>query len=502
MRKSFCLLPLAAALLLSGCVNLAPDYTRPEAPVAAAWPQDEATASAMVLTDGLAQWGDFFTDPRMRELIRLGLMNNRDLRSATYAVEQARAQYGVSRADLFPTIAAAADETASRTPRSVSASGRESTSQVYTAQLGMTAYELDLFGRVRNLNEQALQAYMQTEAAQRSMQMTVITEIAQTWLSLGAAKDLLKLANQTYESQVQSLKLIEKSYELGASSQLEVQQAVTTVASAQAAQAQARRSVSQYRNALNALVGSPIDSSLEPDGLVDSATNPVSTVSGMPSEVLLQRPDIAAAEAALRSANANIGVARAAFFPSISLTGAFGTTSTELSDLFSSGTGFWNFVPQISLPIFTGGRNVANLQAAEAAQKAAVADYESAIQKAFQEVADALAMEGTVGDELKAQQKLADATAESLRLSEERYKNGAESYLTVLDSQRANFSAQQTLISTKLSRVTSFVTLYKVLGGGSQLEPQAAQSGQAQAVQGDAVGTNGSSLAGSGNERS
>ncbi len=501
MRKSFCLLPLAAALLLSGCVNLAPEYTRPEAPVPAAWPQDEATRSAVVLTDGLAQWGDFFTDPRLRELIRLGLINNRDLRSATYAVEQARAQYRVSRADLFPTIAAAADETASRTPQSVSTTGRESTSQVYTAQLGMTAYELDLFGRVRNLNEQALQAYMQTEAAQRSMQMTVITEIAQTWLSLGAAKDLLKLADMTYESQVQSLRLIEKSYELGASSQLEVQQAITTVASAQSAQAQARRSVSQYRNALNTLVGSPVDPSMEPDRLVESATSPVSAISNVPSEVLLQRPDIAAAEAALRSANANIGVARAAFFPSISLTGAFGTTSGELEDLFSSGTGFWNFVPQISLPIFSGGRNIANLEAAEAAQKAAVADYESAIQKAFQEVSDALAMEGTVGDELKAQQRLADATAESLRLSEERYKNGAESYLTVLDSQRANFSAQQTLISTKLSRATSFVTLYKAMGGGSQLQPQDA-SEQGAPAQGGSVGTTGSIPAESGHERS
>ena len=196
MRKSFCLLPLAAALLLSGCVNLAPDYERPAAPVPAAWPQDEATQSAQLLTDGLALWGDFFTDARLRELIRLGLINNRDLRSAVYAVEQARAQYRVSRADLFPTIAASADETASRTPASMSATGQESTSHVYTASLGMTTYELDLFGRVRNMNEQALQSYMQTEAAQRTTQMTVITEIAQTWLSLGASKDLLKLAEQ------------------------------------------------------------------------------------------------------------------------------------------------------------------------------------------------------------------------------------------------------------------------------------------------------------------
>lgn len=467
--KSICLLPLAAALMLSGCVSLAPDYERPEAPVAQAWPQDEATKNAVVLTEGLQLWGDFFTDPKLIALINRGLENNRSLRSAVMAVEQARALYGVSRSELFPSIAAVADETAGRTPRSVSASGRDVTNHVYKASLGMSSYELDLFGRVRNLNEQALQTYFRTEAAQRTAQMTVISEIAQTWLALGAAKEQMRLADSTYESRVESLKLIQKSFDLGAANQLDVQQALSAVATAKTSRVQAVRALSQYRNALNLLVGAPVTSDYEPDGLVENVTKAVSAASNIPSEVLLQRPDIASAEAQLRSANANIGVARATFFPRIALTGAIGTTSTELSELFESGTHLWSFVPSITLPIFTGGANLQNLRAAQAAQKKAVADYELAIQTAFREVSDALATEGTVADQLNATQELADATAEGLRLSEERYRNGMDSYLTVLDSQRSNFSAQQALISAKLARATSTITLYKALGGGSQL---------------------------------
>lgn len=473
MRKTLCLLPLASALLLSGCISLAPEYERPEAPVEQVWPQDEATKNAALLTEGLQKWSDFFTDERLTKLIELGLQNNRSLRSAFYSVEQARAQYNVSRADLLPSVAVQAEETAGRTP--VSTTGTvDVTSHTYSASAAMASYELDLFGRIRNLNEQALQSYFQTQAAQRTAQMTVITEIAQTWLSLGASKDLLKLAQETYDSQSESLKLIQQSYELGASSMLEVQQAMQTGATAKAAAVQASRSVAQYRNALATLVGTKVPAELEPEGLKMDITKPqVSVASNIPSEVLLARPDIASAEAVLRSANANIGVARAAFFPSITLTGSAGSISGELNELFNGGTHTWSFVPNIKLPIFTGGANIANLRAAEAYQKKSIADYELAIQTAFQEVADALATEGTVADELLAQQQLAAATAETLRLSEERYKNGADSYLEVLDSQRSNFSAQQAVISAQLSRAASLVTLYKVLGGGSQLEEPA-----------------------------
>ena len=303
MRKTLCLLPLASALLLSGCISLAPEYERPEAPVEQVWPQDEATKNAALLTEGLQKWSDFFTDERLTKLIELGLQNNRSLRSAFYSVEQARAQYNVSRADLLPSVAVQAEETAGRTPASTSGMGRDVTSHTYSANAAMASYELDLFGRIRNLNEQALQSYFQTQAAQRTAQMTVITEIAQTWLSLGASKDLLKLAQETYDSQSESLKLIQQSYELGASSMLEVQQAMQTVATAKAAAVQASRSVAQYRNALATLVGTKVPAELEPEGLKVDITKPrVSVASNIPSEVLLARPDIASAEAVLRSA--------------------------------------------------------------------------------------------------------------------------------------------------------------------------------------------------------
>ena len=463
MRKSLCLLPLVSALMLTGCVSLAPDYERPEAPVAQAWPADAATANAKVVTEGLAAWSDFFTDERLVKLINAALENNRDLRAAVYNVEKARAQYNVNRANLLPSIAATGSETANHVDNR--ATGE--TTHTYTATAALASYELDFFGRVRNTNEQALQAYFQTEAAQRSAQMTVITDTAQTWLALGAAKSQLKLAEETFKSQTESAKLIEKSYELGASSLIDVQQVRQSVATATAARVQAVRSVAQYRNALTLLVGAGYDTALEPEGLETASVNHVSAISNVPSEVLLQRPDIASAEAQLKSANANIGVARAAFFPRITLTGFYGTSSSELSNLFDAGTKVWQFVPSVSLPIFAGGANVANLNAAKAQQKAALATYEGAIQKAFKDVADALATEGTVDEELKARKDLADAAAETYRLAQERYKSGADSYLSVLDSQRTNFSAQQGLISAQLARSASLVTLYKAMGGGS-----------------------------------
>ena len=418
------------------------------------------------MIEGLAAWSDFFTDERLVKLINAALENNRDLRAAVYNVEKARAQYNVNRANLLPSIAAAGSETARssgvNTPQP--SGGAQHT---YSAQAALSSYELDFFGRVRNANEQALQAYFQTEAAQRSAQMTVITDTAQTWLALGAAKSQLKLAEETFKSQTESAKLIEKSYELGASSLIDVQQVRQSVATATAARVQAVRSVAQYRNALALLVGAAYDTALEPEGLETASVNRVSAISNVPSEVLLQRPDIASAEAQLKSANANIGVARAAFFPRITLTGFYGTSSSELSNLFDAGTKVWQFVPSVSLPIFAGGANVANLNAAKAQQKAALATYEGAIQKAFKDVADALATEGTVDEELKARKDLADAAAETYRLAQERYKSGADSYLSVLDSQRTNFSAQQGLISAQLARSARLVPLYKAMGGGS-----------------------------------
>lgn len=470
MRKSLVLLPIAAAILATGC-SFAPTYVRPEAPVVAAWPQSEATKNAQLLTNGLQKWGDFFTDPRLLALIERGLKDNRSLRAAVLNVEQARAQYNVSRSALLPTVSAVAKKTAQGyfNNDALNAQARNS----YSASAAMASYELDLFGRVRNTNEMALQAYFQTEAAQRTAQMTVVTEIATTWLGLGAAKDLLKLSEETLASRQKSYEMIKSSYLLGASSLIDLQQAETTVATARISKVQSTRQVAQYRNALMMLVGGPVEESLEPETLVMDVTKPISAISNVPSEVLLSRPDIAAAEAKLKSANANIGVARAAFFPSISLTGSTGFSSSGLSDLFKSSSAVWSFAPSITLPIFTGGKNIQNLKAAEAAQKAAVASYEAAIQTAFKEVADALATEGTIQEQLQATQELADSTHKTYELAMDRYNSGVDSYLQVLDSQRSDFTSQQSLVNARLARVSSLVTLYKVMGGGSQLVEKA-----------------------------
>ncbi|MCF0253457.1 MAG: efflux transporter outer membrane subunit [Duodenibacillus sp.] len=480
MLKAIRCLPLAAALALSGCVNLAPDYIRPDAPVAAAWPQEAASKNAVLLAEGLAEWSDFFTDERLKKIIEQGLKNNRSLRAAYFNVERAREMYAVSRADLLPSVSAVASETAQNTPRTLSTTGARQVSHTYSASVAMASYELDFFGRIRNMNEQALQSYFATEAAQRTAQMTVIAEIAQTWLGLGAAKELLALAEGTLKSRRESLKLIEDSYKLGASSQIDVQQALQTVATAEVSRVQAVRSVAQYRHALALLAGGAVAPELEPSGIGGDAAKVVSAVAAMPSELLLARPDIAAAEAQLKSANANIGVARAAFFPRIALTTSAGTGSRALHDLFKGGSGTWSFGPSVSLPLFEGGANLANLRAAKASQKAAVASYEAAVQGAFREVADALAVEGTVRDELRAQEDLARATGMSYRLAEERYKTGVDSYLSVLDSQRADFSARQAVISARLACAASRVTLYKVVGGGSQLSALTAQAAVAQ----------------------
>ncbi len=476
MRKTFVLLPLAAAILAAGC-SFAPTYERPEAPIEAAWPASEATKNVQMLTEGLQKWGDFFKDERLRTLIEKGLSGNRSLRAAVLSVEQARAQYNVSRSQLLPSVSAVAQRTARGAYNNEALNHSSSMSNGYTAN-AMASYELDLFGRVRNTNEIALQTYFQTEAAQRTAQMTLISEIANTWLSLGAAKDKLKLATETLESQEKSFALIENSYELGASSLMDVHQAKTTVANAKIAQSQATEQLAQYRNALRLLVGGAYDESLEPETLPTEVTNPISAISNVPSEVLLNRPDIASAEAQLRSANANIGVARAAFFPSISLTGSTGYTSSHLSDLFKSAGAIWSFTPSVTLPIFQGGQNIQNLKAADAAKRAAVAKYESAIQTAFKEVSDALATEGTIQDQLKATEQLAEATHKTFELAQERYKNGVDSYLQVLDSQRSDFSAQQALVNMKLARATSVITLYKVMGGGSQLAEEGNESSE------------------------
>ena len=463
MKKMLSLMPLAAALALAGCVNLAPDYERPEAPVAQAWPEGESYANSELKREELPKWQNFIQDDRLKKVIELALSNNRDLRIAALNVENARALYGVQRADLFPTVAAAASNATTHREST------DSTTHAYSADLAMASYEIDFFGRVRNLTEQALQTYLQSEDAQRTTQGTLVSEVTLAWLTLGANREQLALQKETLASQEESFRLVGESYKYGAASRLDYEQARTTVASARAAITTYVRAVAQSKNALELLVGSKVPDELQPSGVELAATLPATMPAGLPSEVLLNRPDIISAERGMISANANIGAARAAFFPSISLTANAGSASAHLSDLFGANTGLWSFTPSISIPIFTGGRNLANLRSAEVQEKIAVATYEKSIQTAFQEVADALATEGTVERELKERREFADAASQAFELSSARYKHGAAAYTEVLDAQRTKVSAQQAVITAELSRASSLVTLYKVLGGGTEL---------------------------------
>jgi multidrug efflux system outer membrane protein len=467
----FSLTPLALAALLSGC-SLMPTYQQPAAPVPAAFAGDTGGSTSSAVAD--LGWRDVFTDPALRRVIELSLANNRDLRVAVLNIEKARAQYGVQNAALFPTVNASGSGSGSRTPADLSSTGKAAVSHQYSATLGFSAYELDLFGRVRSLNAQALEQFLATADARRSSQISLIAEVATSYLTLAADQDRLKLARSTLASQNDSYRLNQRSYELGVTSALTLRQAQTSVDSARVDVERYTAQVAQDRNALVLLVGADVPAELLPQTLPDASratSSPLASIApGLPSDLLQRRPDILQAERTLKAANANIGAARAAFYPSISLTASAGSSSSSLSGLFKGGSGSWSFVPQISLPIFDAGANQANLDIATVSRDINVAQYEKAIQTAFQEVSDALAQRSTLGRQLEAQQSLVDATADSLQLSDARFKRGVDSYLGVLDAQRSLYTAQQNLIGTQLSRLTNLVTFYKVLGGGWQAE--------------------------------
>ena len=466
---SLCL-PLGALLYLAGCTTMAPKYSRPAAPVPPAWPSGsaykEATGAASKPVADIP-WQEFFADPQLRKLISLALENNRDLRVALLNIERSRAQYQIQRSDLFPKVDASAAGNFQRLPATLSSSGRAMTIDQYSAGLGVSSYELDLFGRVRSLKDQALEQYLSTEQARRSVQISLVSEVAATWLALAADRERLQLAKDTLTSQQSSYQLTRSRFEAGVSSALDLHQAQTSVDAARVDIARFTTLVAQDENALNLVVGSKVEASLLPPSLSETLTALKDLAPGLPSDVLLSRPDILQAENLLKGANANIGAARAAFFPRITLVSSVGFGSDDLAGLFKSDSFAWSFAPRISLPIFDGGSNRANLKVAEADRDIAVAEYEKAIQTAFREVADALAQRGTIDDQVTAQQSLTDATAESYRLSQARYEKGVDSYLQVLDSQRSLYGAQQNLISARLSRLANLVTLYKTLGGGS-----------------------------------
>ncbi len=461
------LTPLALATLLAGC-SLMPAYQQPAAPVPVTFNGDSGAPGTTPVAD--IGWRDVFTDPSLQAVIELTLANNRDLRVAALNIEKARAQYRVQDATRYPTVQASGSGSASRTAADLSTTGQAMTSHSYSATLGFSAYELDLFGRIRSLNAQALEQFFSTAEARRSTQISLIAEVATAYLTMAADLDRLKLAQDTLASQSNTYKLTQRSLDLGVASLLTVRQAQTSVETARVDVETYTAQVAQDRNALRLLAGADIPEALLPTALPDmasAAASPLASIPpGLPSDLLQRRPDILQAERDLKGANANIGAARAAFYPRISLTASAGSASSSLSNLLGSGSGTWSFMPQISLPIFDAGANQANLDVAVVSRDIYVAQYEKAVQTAFREVSDALAQRSTLGRQLQAQQALVTATSESFRLSDARFKRGVDSYLNVLDSQRSMYTAQQTLIGTQLSRFTNLVTFYKTLGGG------------------------------------
>jgi len=452
--------PLLLALALGGCVNLAPDYQRPAAPVAEQWPATTTSSP----TSAEVTWQSLFVDSRLRDTVALALANNRDLRVAALNVEYQQAQYRIQRAALLPAVSATADGTRQRALSDASTS----VSSQYSVGLSVSSYELDLFGRLGNLKDAALEQYLALEQTRRSTQISLVAEVASAWMTLAADQQLLKLANQTYTSQQKTYALVQQSHGLGGTSGVSLAQARSTVESARADAANYASQVEQDRNALALLVGQRVDSTLLPGDSQGNAALLVSVPAGLPSTLLQRRPDVLAAEHTLKAANADIGAARAAFFPSVTLTASGGSASSQLSGLFKGGSGAWSFAPSINLPIFTAGSNRASLDAAKVNRQIEVATYEKTLQTAFSEVADALSVRAHINERLDAQRNLTDATQTSYSLSLALYKQGSDSFLDVLDAQRSLYSAQQALISLQLAEQVNRVTLYKTLGGGWQ----------------------------------
>lgn len=458
------LTPLALAMMLAGCMSLAPKYERPAAPVAQAFPElpKAASAPASQLANeapAAIAWQRFFPDARLRGLIEQALTNNRDLRVSIANIEQARAQYRIQRADRLPSVGLGISGSRQTT-------GEDQPIQsLYQSGLSVTAFELDLFGRVRNLSEAALAQYLATEEARKSAQISLISSVANVYLQLLADEELLAITQQTLGTRQESLRLTQLRFDNGVASRFELQQARSLVETALATLAAQQRQRAQDLNFLTLLVGTPVPATTAAGATLASTELP-DLPAGLPSDLLASRPDIRSAEQQLIAANANIGAARANFFPRISLTGSVGSASTELSGLFKSGTFGWSFAPQAVLPIFDYGRNTAVLGSARAQRDIAVAQYERSIQQAFREVADALAGQSTFSEQLRAQRAVAEAEADRFNLADLRYRNGAASYLELLDAQRALFQAQQQAVQANLQRLQNQVTLYSVLGGG------------------------------------
>lgn len=468
MMQTFFPLRLGAVVLsavLAGC-SMAPVYERPAAPIPGQWNQAEAAGQSGTSAAATLDWQSFVTDEPLRQLVALALDNNRDLRQAVLNIEAARAQYRIERADRLPGINAQGTGTRQRVPGDLSSTGSAGVQSSYQAGIGLTAFEIDLFGRVRSLSDAALQEYLATEETAHSTRISLVAEVIQAYLARDSAQRRLLVTQQTLDTRLASLELIVKRRQAGTATALDYQEALGLTEQARAERERMDREVRQAGNALGLLVGVNDLSPYLPQRLAEAPVLLQDIAAGAPSDLLERRPDILAAEHQLRSRNASIGAARAAFFPSISLTGLFGSSSADLSNLFDGGQRAWSFTPQITLPIFAGGRNMANLDLATVRKDIAVAQYEKTIQTAFKEVSDALAATDTLRREEASRRALAESSLEAMRLSEARYRGGVDSHLRYLDAQRSAFTDQLSYIEVSTQRQVALATLFKALGGG------------------------------------
>ncbi len=455
-------LALLLALSVQAC-TLAPVYRRPDAPIPSTYASDSGQLQGAA---GVIPWKDFFVDPNLQQVVELALENNRDLRVAMQNIEKTRAQYRIQRADLLPTVQGAAENSNQRVPADISGLPENQVIRQYSASLGFAAYELDLFGRIRSLTEQALQTYHSVENDARTAQLSLVAEVAGMYLQLVADRELLDLTRSTYLARKQQYELLDSKYRSGVASQLEVSQAQSSMEEARSNVAKYTVRVGQDENYLVLLMGTGLPKGFpEVRRLADVKSLP-DVPAGLPSQLLERRPDILSAEHLLMGANANIGAARANFFPTISLTGNLGTISTDQVNLFDASSRAWSFIPQITMPIFDTGRNIARLQVSQADRDIAVSQYEKAVQTAFREVSDTLVQREHIGEQLDAEQSLVSSTKTSYDLALARFNVGVDSYLNVLDAERSLYSARQSLISSVLLRETNALTLYKALGGG------------------------------------
>jgi outer membrane protein, multidrug efflux system len=480
MRRAIALL----AILAAGCTTMEPKYVRPDPAVPASWPAADPNLAQAEAGLPALTYKQVFTDPRLQTLIAQGLANNRDLRAAAANVAAAREQYRIQRAQQFPVLDAAASVTLTGS-RSNSGSGfgsgsgsgnnngsgNSSGARVqYEAGLSVPSFEVDLFGRLRSLTHAQLEQYFATEAGGRATRLTLVANIANAWLDYAADSSLLRISTETASSAAKSVQLTRIRLEGGIAPRTDLDQAEQIMDAAQADLARERTQVAQDVNALQLLVGAPIDESLLP-GSIDDAFGTIAPVSpGLNSYVLLRRPDVIQAEYQMRSANANIGAARAALFPRITLTGLLGFASSALLKLFTGGSFAWSAGANASYTIFQAGAGHANVRLTEAQQRAAIASYQGTIQTAFRDVSDALARRGTINDEIAARQRQQSATADTYLLTEARYRAGVDPFLNVLDAQRSYYAAQQTLVSIKLSAAQNMVDTYQAIGGDALLQ--------------------------------